>query len=60
MTNDVQYVINEAGERTAVILSLSDYEALLEDIEDLKVALERKNEELIPLKDMKEEFLENE
>ena len=40
----VNYITNEAGEKTAVILPLEQFESLLEDIEDLAVVAERKNE----------------
>jgi hypothetical protein len=39
-----QYVINEAGEKTAIILPLGVFEELLEDIEDLAVVAERREE----------------
>jgi len=39
-----QYVTNEAGEKTAIILPLEAFEELLEDIEDLAIAAERREE----------------
>jgi hypothetical protein len=39
-----QYVINEAGEKTAIILPLEAFEELLEDLEDLAVVAERREE----------------
>jgi PHD/YefM family antitoxin component YafN of YafNO toxin-antitoxin module len=36
----VEYVVNERGERTKVILTLEEYEALIERIEDAADALE--------------------
>jgi hypothetical protein len=39
-----QYVINEAGEKIAIILPLGVFEELLEDIEDLAVVAERREE----------------
>jgi hypothetical protein len=39
-----QYVINEAGEKTAIILPLEAFEELLEDIEDLAIVAERREE----------------
>ena len=39
-----QYVTNEAGEKTAVILPLEAFEELLEDIEDLAMIAERREE----------------
>ncbi len=39
-----QYITNEAGEKTAVILSISEFQELLEDIDDLAIAAERLDE----------------
>jgi hypothetical protein len=39
-----QYVTNEAGEKTAIILPLEVFEELLEDIEDLAIVAERREE----------------
>jgi PHD/YefM family antitoxin component YafN of YafNO toxin-antitoxin module len=36
----VKYVTNERGERTKVIMSIEEYEALIERIEDAEDALE--------------------
>jgi PHD/YefM family antitoxin component YafN of YafNO toxin-antitoxin module len=40
----VQYITNQAGEKTAVILSLDEFQELLEDIEDLAAVAERRDE----------------
>ena len=42
-----QYVSNEQGEKTAVILPLQVFEALLEDIADLASIAERRDEPTI-------------
>jgi hypothetical protein len=39
-----QYIINEAGEKTAVILPIDEFQELLEDIEDLAAAADRRTE----------------
>ncbi len=44
---DLQYVTNQAGEKTAVILSLAEFTNLLEDLEDLAAIAERRNEPTI-------------
>ncbi len=41
---DVQYVTNQSGEKTAVILSLAKFRDLIEDLEDLAIAAERRDE----------------
>lgn len=42
--DDLQYVTNEAGEKTAVILPIGEYEELLEDLRDLAAVAERRAE----------------
>jgi PHD/YefM family antitoxin component YafN of YafNO toxin-antitoxin module len=39
-----QYVTNETGKKVAVILPIEEYEELLEDIADLAVLAERREE----------------
>ena len=48
MSDMLQYLTDHRGERTAVVLPISDYEKLLEDLEDLAVIAERRNEPAIP------------
>jgi hypothetical protein len=48
MSAAVQYLTNEKGRKTAVILAINDYEKLLEDLDDLAVIAERRGEATIP------------
>ena len=48
-----QYVIDAEGRRTAVLLSLEQYERLTEDLHDLAVVAERRDEESISLQELK-------
>ena len=48
-----QYVVDSKGDRTAVILSIERYEQLLEDLHDLAVVAERREEKPISLEEMK-------
>lgn len=48
-----QYVVDSKGEKTAVILPVKQYERLLEDLHDLAVVAERREEEPISLEEMK-------
>lgn len=48
-----RYVIDEKGQRVAVILPLKEYEKLQEDLHDLAVAAERRDEETISLAGLK-------
>ena len=44
MSQTPQYLTDEHGDRTAVVLPISDYEKLLEDLDDLAVVAERRDE----------------
>jgi len=44
MSSNVQFVTNQTGERTAVILPIDEYEELLEDLQLIRVAYESKDE----------------
>jgi PHD/YefM family antitoxin component YafN of YafNO toxin-antitoxin module len=43
-----QYLIDESGQKTAVVLPIEEYEELLEDIHDLAVIAERRDKPAIP------------
>jgi hypothetical protein len=43
----VQYVTNDVGKKTAVLLPIEEFEGLLEDIEDLAMLAERRDEPTI-------------
>lgn len=44
---EIEYVTNRAGEKTAVIVPIDSFEELMEDIEDLAAAAERREEPVI-------------
>jgi len=46
-----QYVTNDTGKKVAVILPIEEFEDLLEDLEDLAVLLERRDEPTIPFEE---------
>ncbi len=48
-----QYVTDPQGRKTGVILSLKRYQQLLEDLHDLAVVAERREEKPVSLEDMK-------
>ena len=48
MSNAVQFLTDAHGEKTAAVVPISDYEKLLEDLEDLAVVAERRVEPTIP------------
>jgi PHD/YefM family antitoxin component YafN of YafNO toxin-antitoxin module len=51
--SQAQYIVDADGNKTAVILSIEQYEQLLEDLHDLTVVAERRDETPISLEDMK-------
>ncbi len=53
---DLQYVTNEQGQKTAVILPIEQFEELLEDIEDLATVAERREEPAIDHADLVSEL----
>ncbi|MEE8483707.1 MAG: hypothetical protein V3S46_03835 [Nitrospinota bacterium] len=48
-----KYIVDEAGQKTEVVLPLDEYEELLEDLHDLAVIAERKGESAISLDRLK-------
>ena len=48
-----QYVVNENGEKVAIILPIEEYEKMKEDLHDLAIVAERRNEKTISLEEMK-------
>jgi len=48
VSDPVKYITDDRGERTAVVVPIADYEKLLEDLEDLAVVAERREEPTIP------------
>ncbi len=54
-----QYVVDADGKKTAVILSLERYRELMEDVHDLAVVAERRDEKSIDLSEMKRRLKDN-
>ncbi len=54
-----QYVVDPKGKKTGVILSLKRYQQLMEDLHDLAVVAERRNEEPISMEAMKRRLKDN-
>jgi PHD/YefM family antitoxin component YafN of YafNO toxin-antitoxin module len=48
-----RYIVDEKGQRVAVILPLEEYEKLQEDLHDLAVVAERREEKTISLDELK-------
>jgi PHD/YefM family antitoxin component YafN of YafNO toxin-antitoxin module len=54
-----RFVVNARGRKTAVLLSLKQYEKLLEDLHDLAVVAERRTEKPIAFEEMKRRLKKN-
>ncbi|PYU98900.1 MAG: prevent-host-death family protein [Acidobacteria bacterium] len=52
-TTPERYVVDGKGRKTGVILNLTEYEQLLEDLHDLAVVAERRAEEPMSSDEMK-------
>lgn len=50
---NTQFVVDESGRKTAVILPVEEYDELMEDIHDLAVIAERKDEPTINFDELK-------
>jgi PHD/YefM family antitoxin component YafN of YafNO toxin-antitoxin module len=48
-----QYLIDEQGQKTSVVIPVEEYEELLEDLHDLAVIAERKDEPTISFNELK-------
>lgn len=49
-----QYIVDKEGQKTAVVLPLEEYEEMLEDLHDLAIIAERKDEPTVSMKELKE------
>ena len=51
-----QYVIDEKGRKTAVIIPVEEYEELLEDIHDLAIIAERRDEPTMTFEELRKKL----
>jgi len=56
MSTEVQFITDDKGEKTGVIMNISDYQSLMEDIEDLAACAERRDEGTISHEDFLREL----
>jgi len=56
---NARYITSEDGSRTDVVLSVADYEELMEDLHDLAVIAERREEPSVPLEEVKKKLKED-
>ena len=59
MATQEQYLVDSKGRKTAVVISLKQYEKLLEDLHDLAVVAERRREKTISLVELKRRLKED-
>ncbi|NLO19759.1 MAG: hypothetical protein GX121_07790 [Ignavibacteria bacterium] len=52
----LRYLTNENGEKTDVVMKYTDYNDIMEEIEDIRAIAERNNDELIPHSDVMKMF----
>jgi len=48
-----RYIVDESGNKTAVVIPVEEYEDLLEDVHDLAIIAERKNESTTSFDELK-------
>jgi hypothetical protein len=58
-TKSEQYIVDQNGKRTGVVLPLRRYHKLIEDLHDLAVVAERRSEKAISLDEMKRRLKRN-
>ncbi len=51
-----RFIVDDQGRRTEVVLPLREYQELLEDLHDLAVVAERRDEPSIPIEELKEKL----
>ena len=56
---NTEYITDSSGKKKAVILSIAQYEELMEDLQDLAVMAERREEPTIPHTDVVAELKRN-
>ena len=53
---EVQYVTNQTGEKTGVIMPIAEFEELMDDIEDLAAVAERREEPTVSHEELLDEL----
>jgi len=55
----LEFITDKKGNKTKIILPIEEYYEIMEDLHDLAVVAERKNEKSIPIDDVIKEFKKN-
>lgn len=53
ITSNAQFVVDAKGKKRGVLLSVKHYQKLMEDLHDLAIIAERRNEKPVSLQEMK-------
>jgi hypothetical protein len=56
MNLNPQYITNNNGEKMSIVLSIQEFENILEDFEDLAIVAERKDEKVISHQNVSKEL----
>ena len=51
-----KFIVDEKGQKTEIVLPLNEYEELLEDLHDLAVIAERKDEPAVSFEELKKKL----
>lgn len=57
--SQTRYIIDENGQKTAVVLPIEEYEELLQDLYDLAIIAERRDEDELSFEEIKERLKKN-
>lgn len=55
-----QFIVNTKGQRTAVVIPVHEYEELLEDLHDLAIIAERRDEPTVSFEVLKKRLKQDE
>jgi len=56
---DKNYIVDDKGKKSAIIVPIEKYEELLEDIHDLAIVAERREEETVSFYELKKKLKKN-
>ena len=54
-----QYIVDERGKKTSVVVPIEEYDRLLEDLRDLAIVAERRLEDSIGLEELRTKLRED-
>ena len=54
-----QYIVDAKGQKTAVVLPVDEYDELLEDLHDLAIIAERRDEATVTFEELKKRLKED-